>query len=123
MKVKLIVAVVCFAACAVQLAAMPARPGNIKLLQPDGTVISVQLHGDEYFHYMTTPQGAFVTECADGYYRYARLDDDNSLVATEFVVTDNDRSLDASLPLISDVAVRERLNNIYISTVGSRRVG
>ncbi len=114
MKVKLIVAVVCFAACAVQLAAMPARPGNIKLLQPDGTVISVQLHGDEYFHYMTTPQGAFVTECADGYYRYARLDDDNSLVATEFVVTDNDRSLDASLPLISDVAVRERLNNIYI---------
>lgn len=114
MKVKLIVAVVCFAACAVQLAAMPARPGNIKLLQPDGTVISVQLHGDEYFHYMTTPQGAFVTECADGYYRYARLDDDNSLVATKFVVTDNGRSLDASLPLISDVAVRERLNNIYI---------
>lgn len=114
MKVKLIVAAVCFAACAVQLGAMPARPGNIKLLQPDGTAISVQLHGDEYFHYMTTPQGAFVTECADGYYRYARLDDNNSLVATEFVVTDNDRSLDASLPLISDVAVRERLNNLYL---------
>lgn len=37
--------------------AMPARPGMIMATMPDGTQAPLTLHGDEFFHYATTPEG------------------------------------------------------------------
>ena len=34
--------------------AVPARPGLVETRQPDGTVITVSLHGDEFFHCAST---------------------------------------------------------------------
>lgn len=53
------------------LMAAPAYPGLIKVTQPDGSTISICLHGDEHFHYATTPEGALLTLHDDGYYRLA----------------------------------------------------
>ena len=36
---------------------MPARPGMIMATMPDGTQAPLTLHGDEFFHYATTPEG------------------------------------------------------------------
>lgn len=53
------------------LMAAPAYPGLIKVKQPDGSTISIRLHGNEHHHYATTPDGQLLTLDADGYYRPA----------------------------------------------------
>lgn len=49
--------------------ALPARRGTFKYTQPDGTVITLQLHGDEFFHWTTNEAGETVELGEDGYYR------------------------------------------------------
>ncbi len=48
--------------------AVPARRGIFEKTQPDGTTIKLLMHGDEYFHYLTTPDGTWVEKNAAGYY-------------------------------------------------------
>ena len=47
-------------AVAVWAMAVPAKPGPIVLVEEDGTERTVFLHGDEFFHYMTTEDGSWV---------------------------------------------------------------
>lgn len=49
--------------------AAPARPGTYKYTQPDGTVVVLQNHGDEYYHWTTDARGRVVEMDDDGYYR------------------------------------------------------
>lgn len=50
--------------------AVPADPTPFKYTQPDGTVITLQLHGDEFFHWITNYiTGEVVVRDASGYYR------------------------------------------------------
>src|SRR5574344_3137167 len=50
--------------------AVPASPFPITVTQPDGTTITVRLHGDEFLHW-TTCGNNLVTRASDGYYYYA----------------------------------------------------
>lgn len=49
--------------------AVPADPTPIKYVQPDGSVIILHNHGDEYCHWLTDDLGRVVEKDADGYYR------------------------------------------------------
>ena len=49
--------------------AVPADPTPYKYTQPDGTVIVLQNHGDEFFHWITNESGQVVKKGADGFYR------------------------------------------------------
>ena len=53
------------------LSTVPAYPGKIRVTQPDGSVITVRLHGDEWFHYITDESGRVVARGEDGFYRPA----------------------------------------------------
>lgn len=54
--------------CLSQIAsAVPAKRGLIIYTQPDGSKISVRVHGDEWFHYVTDESGKIMEENADGY--------------------------------------------------------
>lgn len=54
--------------CLSQIAsAVPAKRGLIIYTQPDGSKISVRVHGDEWFHYVTDEAGKIMEENADGY--------------------------------------------------------
>lgn len=67
-------AAVLFAA-AVVASAVPARPGAFKYTQPDGTVIELKLHGDEFFHWTTRASDGQVMELSqDGFYRPGKID-------------------------------------------------
>ena len=55
------------------LSAIPAYPGKVKVTQPDGSVLTVRIHGDEWFHYMTDERGQVVARAADGFYRPAEM--------------------------------------------------
>ena len=48
-----------------QVLAVPAHPGRMKVRQPDGTTISIRLHGNEYQHYSTTDDGYTILRNAD----------------------------------------------------------
>lgn len=52
--------------------AAPAYRGAIRATQPDGTVITFYLHGDENGHECVTPDGYRLLQDAKGAYRYAR---------------------------------------------------
>ena len=51
------------------LYAVPANKAKFKYTQPDGTVIVLQNHGDEYYHWTTNEAGEIVEKGADGFYR------------------------------------------------------
>lgn len=68
-KKMLLAAAVMFSA-AVVASAVPALPGKFKYTQPDGTVIELIHHGDEFFHWVTrASDGAVMERGADGFYR------------------------------------------------------
>lgn len=71
MKKLLFALVLSFASCVMSYA-VPAYPWPVKHRQPDGSVVTIQLHGDENYHYMTM-NGNVVAKSRDGFYRRASL--------------------------------------------------
>ena len=63
-------------------ARVPAYPGPIERVQPNGDTIYVRLHGDEHKHWMTTLDGKLVIENKKGYICYAREKKNGKIVAT-----------------------------------------
>ena len=53
--------------------AVPAYPGVCKVIQPDGSTLSIRLHGDEYLSYTTTEDGYSLVKNDKGVYVYAQL--------------------------------------------------
>lgn len=63
-----IILAVLLSAVSFDASAVRAYPYPIKVTQPDGSVITVQLHGDESNHWITA-DGQLVEMSADGFYR------------------------------------------------------
>lgn len=70
---KILVTLALLAGALYTLFAVPAYPGKIKVVQPDGSVITIQIHGDEWFHYITDQRGKVVAQGPDGFYRPAAM--------------------------------------------------
>ena len=69
---KKIIATILAAFCCFSAAmAVPAYRGFIRHTQPDGSVISIRLHGDEFGHWVTDASGQILEMDADGFYRPA----------------------------------------------------
>ena len=49
--------------------ARPGYPGFVKVTQPDGSTLSIRLHGDEWGHWATNAAGRVVRMDTDGFYR------------------------------------------------------
>ena len=109
--------------------AIPADPMPVQVTQPDGTTLTVALHGDEFFHFTTTADGYTVLKNAAGYYTYARLDGDR-LVPGDRIARDAaqrsaaDRSALAAVPkgLVGDRMVNTG-RRMLASRNGAMRVG
>ena len=72
----------------INLHAIPASPYPIKITQPDGTEITIRLHGDEYFKYKTTLDGYALIDDANGFLTYAQQDASGNLVTTNVKAND-----------------------------------
>lgn len=57
--------------CCYGAQAVPAYRGLISYTQPDGSVIRIRLHGDEFCHWATNEAGQVVEQGEDGFYRVA----------------------------------------------------
>ena len=74
----------------VNVSAVKAYPFPIEVMQPNGEKISIQLHGDEYFHYTTTATDNFVVEKNKaGYYTFAEINDSGKIIPGEKIVSNN----------------------------------
>ena len=82
--------------------AVPARKGTAKMLQPDGTTVTISLHGDEYLHFYTTADGYSIVKDANNRYVYAELRD-GQLLPTSRVAHDADARSAEELAYLSGV--------------------
>lgn len=83
--------------------AVPARPGvTHRLTQPDGTIVSLQLVGDENHHYYLTTDGQIVIG-GEGKYCYASVDDRGELLNTGIMAHDPASRSDKEKQLIGDL--------------------
>ncbi len=59
----------------------------VRLTQPDGSMISVKIVGDEHSHYLMSPDGALITEEGDTYY-FGKIMEDGRIASTGVVAAD-----------------------------------
>jgi M6 family metalloprotease-like protein len=71
----------------IELFAVPAYPYPMSVTQPDGTTISIRLHGDEYFNYKTTLDGFVLVPDQNGVLTYGKFDTSGNIVSTSFKAT------------------------------------
>jgi hypothetical protein len=83
-RLILILAIGCgLLAIAQKHARVPARPGVIERVQPNGDTIRVRLHGDERQHWMTLEDGkTLVAENKKGYICYAKKKKNGQIIPT-----------------------------------------
>ena len=83
--------------------AMPANPEPVDVRQPDGSVVTLRVFGDEYFHWYADQDG-YTVVTAHGAYVYASLDDDGELAPTEWAVGKADPAAVGLVPAVLPAA-------------------
>ncbi len=68
----------------------PAYRGTTRVLQPDGSSVTIRLVGDEYLHYNTTDDGYSLVRRDDGAYVYAKKSNEGQLEPTTLLAHDVD---------------------------------
>lgn len=65
----------------IQVSAAKVNPTPVKVMQKDGTILIIQGHGDEHFHWTTTLDGVIVCQQKDSYY-IAEIDELGNISAS-----------------------------------------
>ena len=86
--------------------AVPAHPGKLQVRQPDGTMLTLCLKGDEWCHYHTTADGYTVVKDSLGYYVYAELED-GVLKATAMTAHDEGERSAEEVAFLENMPVRQ----------------
>jgi M6 family metalloprotease-like protein len=84
-----------------KLMAVPAYPYPVEVVQPNGSVLTIQLHGDEHFSYTTTADGYLLIQTQQKGYEYARFID-NEIVSTGVTARNSRTAEELSLLLTLD---------------------
>lgn len=82
-----------------------ARPGYSKpvdVLQPDGSTITLLMHGDEFRHFITTTDGYTVVRGEDGFYHYANRDAYGQLKAVNVIARNATERDDMQLSFLAN---------------------
>lgn len=71
----------------VSMMAIPAKREAVRVTQPDGSTVTILLHGDEWKHFCTTLDGYTIVKDTRGFYVYAEKND-GQLQPTQLVAHD-----------------------------------
>lgn len=83
--------------------AVPAYPGLMKITQPDGSILTYRIIGDEHFHAFATTDGHMIKPDADGAMRYIEAISEDGTPVMGMIAHD---------PEMRQLAEKERLNTI-----------
>ena len=100
--------------------AIPADPTPVKVTQPDGSTLTIKLHGDEFFHFTTTHDGYTVLKNNAGYYTYAQLSQ-GRLVPGDRIAKDLSQRTAADVAALA--AIPKGLTDQASLQSGQRRIG
>ncbi len=106
LKLALCSAMLCGAATLAY--AVKAKPGLIDMEQPDGTILKVQIMGDENMHFFLTEDGYLIDRVADGTFYYATTDANGMPVRS---------SIKATQPALRNAAARQYLAGVQMPAV------
>ena len=67
---------------------IPAIKTPVQIVQPDGSTLTIRLHGDEFSHYKTTIDGYVLQKNERGFYTYALQKDNGELKASNYIAKD-----------------------------------
>ena len=85
--------------------AIPANRGMVQVPQPDGTLLTIDLVGDEFYHFNTTADGYTLLMTDAGAYVYAQREG-NSLVPTSILAHDEGQRTAQELALLANTSKR-----------------
>lgn len=111
MKTKLILLIAAFFIVA-YAGAEPASQKPFDITQPDGTVITLHMVGDEYYHWTETTDNQVVIRSEEGYYEYATIQ--NGEIVPSGVKASN-TIVDAQLNMRAALPNREQLVDLMWS--------
>lgn len=100
MKAKLVLLIAAFFIVA-YAGAVPASQKPFDITQPDGTVITLHMVGDEYYHWTETTDNQVVIRSEEGYYEYATIQNGEivpSGVKASNTIVDAQLNMRAALP-------------------------
>jgi M6 family metalloprotease-like protein len=83
--------------------AVPAYPFPVEYKQPDGSIITIMLKGDEKVKWALTSDGYTILSQNDGYYEYAMKDEKGDLVRSGIKVSNANNRKGDELSFISKV--------------------
>ena len=94
--------------------AVKASPFPIKITQPDGTQLTIRLHGSEFNHYQTTEDGYVLKADSKGFLTYATVNTAGVLVASNVIAKNvNSRTTTESqfLKSINQITVQQSVQS------------
>src|ERR1035437_3337020 len=68
--------------------AVKAYPLPITVVQPDGTTLTILLHGDEFHHFRTSEDGYVLKENKKGFFTYATMNAAGEVVESNIIARD-----------------------------------
>lgn len=95
--------------------AVPAYPFPIKITQPDGSVLTIQLRGDEYFHYKTTLDGYLLVPDVTGVLNYAKLDAVGNIENTNIKATEIEKRTNTEKEFVKSLTPNISFQKINIT--------
>lgn len=102
------------------LFADPAYPDSIQVTQPDGTMLWIRIHGDEFYHWHSTTDGYILLRDSLQYYRYAKVVADSLIPSAIAAHNITNRSVNENQYLQSNAQNAKRFILAEQQAVGMR---
>ena len=94
--------------------AIKAYPFPITTTQPDGTQLSIRLHGDEHHHYQATEDGYVLKANTQGFLTYATLNTTGELIESNYIAKNTNKRTATEvqfLKTINQTAIQQTLQS------------
>ncbi len=118
---KIIVLLLCLISLTA-VKAVPAHPGITQVRQPDGTMLSIKLMGDEFYHYTTTADGYTIVLNEQGYYTYAQQNERQELIASAIIAHDANLRNSSEIQFLNTTA-KNLVSKPQVQTAKMARTG
>lgn len=96
------------------LNAVKAYPFPLEIQQPDGSMLTVLLHGDEFMHYRTTSDGYKIQKNKTGFYVYSEKDNRGKVIPGRIIARNpSERTISESgyLKELTEISTEDLLQN------------
>jgi len=100
----------------IQSNGIPAKPEFITYQQPDGSQINIKLNGDAAIHWATSADGYTLLSNVNGFYEYAKLDENNNLISTGIIASDENNRDISEITLLNSIPKGLNFSEMQIQT-------